>query len=403
MDDIVNLLKKLINHTSNAIRVCMPAKIETYDFKTQQASVKIDMKELYDNGVSIDYPVVSGVPVVFMSSGGASITMPVNRGDSCLLIYADRDMSNWLLGGTGQKPDSTRMHNLSDAIAIMGLFPFASGPRAENNTDVLINYSGSKIMLKPNGVINIETTKDVNIKAVETVNITSKNANINTIEDTIINCKNLTVMSSELITLNSKNNNITTTEDVNINCRNASIISTDNITINSKNANMTTTEDLIINCKNMTATIAENMIAKCTTAKITATGNIEIESVDTKLTATGNINATCVDATIIASGNINTTAVKFIHTGDMQISGNLELQGSGSGSNGGAIVFSGGITNTGTITSTGDFNNTGSITNTGGTMSSNGITLETHTHSYIEPVVGSSPTAVTPAFTGTPL
>jgi hypothetical protein len=397
MDDIVNLLKKLSNHVANSIRVCMPAKIETYDFKTQQASVKIDMKELYDNGSTIDYPVVSGVPVVFMSSGGASITMPVNRGDSCLLVYADRDMSNWLLGGTGQKPDSTRMHNLSDAIAIMGLFPFASGPRAENNTDVLINYSGSKIMLKPNGVINIETTKDVNIKAVDNVNISSKHTNINTVEDTIINCKNLTVMSSETITLNSKNNNITTTEDVVINCRNASITSTENITINSKNANVTTSEELVVNCKNMTATVAENMIAKCTTAKITATGNIEIESVDTKLTATGNINATCIDATIIASGNINTTAIKFIHTGDMQISGNLELQGSGSGANGGAIVFTGGITNTGTI------NNTGNITNMGGTISSNGITLETHTHPYSEAVAGSSPTVVIPGFTGTPL
>lgn len=393
MDDIVNLLKKLSNHVSNSIRVCMPAKIETYDFKTQQASVKIDMKELYDNGSSVDYPVVSGVPVVFMSSGGASITMPVNRGDSCLLIYADRDMSNWLLGGTGQKPDSTRMHNLSDAIAIMGLFPFASGPRAENNTDVLINYSGSKIMLKPNGVINIETTKDVNISAVETVNINSKNTNINAVEDAIINCKNLTVMSSETITLNSKNNNITTTEDITVNCRNATITSTENITINSKNANITTSEDLIIDCKNMTATIAENMTAKCITAKITATGNIEIEAVDTKVTASGNINATCVDATIIASGNINTTANKFIHTGDMQITGNLQLDGVGSGPGNGQITLSG-------IVSTSTVNVNGGIVNTGGTISSMGIVLETHTHSYLVPTIGSSPTAATPGFTG---
>ncbi len=325
MDDIVNLLKKLSAHVSNSIRVCMPGKIETYDFKKQQASVKIDMKELYDNGDTIDYPVVSGVPVVFMASGGASITMPVNRGDPCLLIYADRDMSNWLLGGSGQKPDSTRMHNLSDAIAIMGLFPFNSQARAENNTDVLIKYSGSKIVLKPNGIINIETTNDINVKAVENVIVNSKNTNISTTENTVINCKNLTVMSSE------------------------------NIVVNSKATTITTSEDLNINCKNMTATVSNKL------------------------------NASCVDATITASNDINTKSIQFIHTGNMKITGNLELQGTVSGNNGAAISFTGGITNA------------------GGVMKSNGIILETHTHSYSQAVAGSSPTAVIPGVTGVPV
>jgi Phage protein Gp138 N-terminal domain len=367
MDDIVNLLKKLNTHIANNIRVCMPAKIETYDFKTQQASVKIDMQELFDDNSSIDYPVISGVPVIFMASGGASITMPVNRGDYCLLVFSDRDLSNWLLGGEGQKPDSTRMHDLSDAVAIMGMFPFNKGPRAENNTDMVIKYDGSKITLKPEGVINIETTKNINIQAVELININSKNAVISTIEDTKVNCKNITVASSESVIFTSKNTNITTTEDIKLNCRNASIVASEDVDINCKNANIISSGDATIDCENLTATVNNNIISNSATTKITTNGNLDIN---------------CTDATIIASNNISTKSTKLIHTGDISITGNLELGGTGSGANGGALQIKGGINNT------------------QGTIISNGVVLETHTHRYNEAVAGSTPTVVILGFTG---
>jgi hypothetical protein len=38
-----------------------------------------------------DYPMISGVPVIFPRSGGASITMPVKVGDGCLIVFLDRD------------------------------------------------------------------------------------------------------------------------------------------------------------------------------------------------------------------------------------------------------------------------------------------------------------------------
>jgi hypothetical protein len=397
MDDIVNLLKKLKNSTLNSIKVCMPAKIETYDFKTQKASVKIDMKELYEDGSNIDYPVVSGVPVVFMASGGASITMPVNKGDTCLLIFTDRDMSNWLLGGTGQSPNSTRMHNLSDAIAIMGLFPFTKTSKAENNTDVLITYSGSKIILKPDGVLNIETTKDVNIITANDVNIaatnnifsTSKNTTIVTSEDTIIKCRNAAIIADEDVNINSKNANITTTENMNI-------IATGNMKVNCTNAEINAEEEVSIQCTSLRAVVAQDAVIECNEATILANNNISLNSKNNNITTSEDITVNCANAIVNASNEIKTTSIKFIHTGDMSISGNLELGGSGSGIANSPISFSAGIKNTGDIT------NMGNVVNTGGTIRSGTVVLDTHTHSYLQPVVGSTPTAATPAFTGTP-
>jgi len=353
MDDIVNLLKKIKDNVAGSIRVCMPGKIEEYDFKTQKASVKVDMQELYDNGITIDYPVIPSVPVVFMASGGAFITMPVNRGDTCMLVFVDRDMSNWLLGGGGQKPNSTRKHTLSDAIAIMGLTDYKQPARATNNSDVVISYSGSVITIKPDGVLNIQTTKEINITAAETINVNSKNTNITTTEDTNINARNanltvtentnvtaknivvkasenITVEATENITINSKNSSITATEDLSVTCKNVIITAGENVNINSKVANITTSEDLIVNCKNLSATVSENITANCQSANVTASNNISLQANDISLSAS----------------NINTSGT-FTHNGSMSISSTLNVSSSLTS---GSITSLGSITATGTIT-----------------------------------------------------
>lgn len=169
------IIKSLGSKISSSLRVSMPGVIEEYDFKMQKASIKIDMHELYDDGSSIDYPVITDVPIIFPRSGGASITMPIKRGDSCLVLFLDRDISNWLLGSL--KPSSMRRHSLNDAVAIVGLSPFNKGSKAKNNTDMLISYEGTEITLKPGGKIDIHSTKEINIKS-ENIVVNCTNANI---------------------------------------------------------------------------------------------------------------------------------------------------------------------------------------------------------------------------------
>jgi hypothetical protein len=71
---------------------------------SKKASVKIDMQELHDDDSSIDYPVITDVPIIFPRSGGASFTMPVLWGDSCIVFFLDRDISNWLNGSLAKIP-----------------------------------------------------------------------------------------------------------------------------------------------------------------------------------------------------------------------------------------------------------------------------------------------------------
>lgn len=83
------------------------------------------------------YPLLAVVPVIFLGGGGAALTFPVKAGDSCLLVFLDRDNDTWLTTGqTGQPPNTARLHNLSDAVAIVGLRPGPGGLNPFSTTDV---------------------------------------------------------------------------------------------------------------------------------------------------------------------------------------------------------------------------------------------------------------------------
>lgn len=208
-----DLIQQLTRKISSTIRVSMPATIEEYDFKTQKASVKIDMQELYDNNTAIDYPVLTNVPVIFPRSGGASLTMPVIRGDTCLVFFLDRDITAWLFGTDGGIPNSQRHHDLNDAVAIMGLSPFNKTSMSQNNRDVLLTYDESNIALKPKGEIDINSAKKLNIKT----------------KDIDINCTNANITASGDISIDSTKSINIKAQDVIVNCTNANIKATGKI------------------------------------------------------------------------------------------------------------------------------------------------------------------------------
>lgn len=315
MPDFTTVLSRFKDKLTTSMRVSMPGVIASYDHKTQKASVKVDIQELFEDGSSLESPVITNVPVVMPASGGAFFSMPVKAGDFCLLVICDRDISNWLFGSSNQKPTTSRKHSLTDAVAIMGLRPFTKTSNIPNNTDVTVFYAGSTISIGSDGTVTIDSKQNIHIKSKNDINIVSTNK----------------------INLHSDEISVKSVKSVNIDCADANIKASGNIKIESKALDIHTSNDLTLNCQN---------------------------------------------AIVKASGNIQTTAQLFEHKGNLKINGDLDLSGSGKIGNG--LTCNGGITNT------------------GGNLKSNNITLETHTHSYIKAIVGSSPTAVEPSTTGNP-
>ena len=206
------------------LRVSLPGIITKYDHKKQMADIDFSPELLADNNIN-PLKGISGVPVIFPRSGGASITMPVKAGDGCLVVFLDRDIRNWLLGKPKDRPMTRRMHNLNDAIAFVGLTPFSAPSVALNNTDLHIQYGGSNITLKPEGITEVFANKEITIKTPDS-NVTIKPdglIEINAAKKIDLKTINITAQCTETVNVECKNLSIKAVETISAECTNFNI------------------------------------------------------------------------------------------------------------------------------------------------------------------------------------
>ena len=65
MQELVNQVKKTAKKATEEMHTAVPATIKSYDPSTGRASVQPVAKFKKPNGETMDYPSISGVPVVF--------------------------------------------------------------------------------------------------------------------------------------------------------------------------------------------------------------------------------------------------------------------------------------------------------------------------------------------------
>ena len=95
-------------------------EIVSFDPSTQTAEVQIKMLRMM-NGELKNYPILIDCPCIILSGGEGRITFPIKAGDSCLVLFNDKDIDNWYAGGQTMQPRSERTHNFADAIALVGV------------------------------------------------------------------------------------------------------------------------------------------------------------------------------------------------------------------------------------------------------------------------------------------
>ncbi len=148
---IMDAIKYQLAETNTAI----PARILDYDPATQSASVEPLIKKRYKDGRVIDRAPITGVPVIFPAAGGGIITFPVKEGDTVLLIFSQRSIDRWVQSdGQPIDPLDNRKHDISDAIALPGLFNFSSALQSDPD-NVIIKFSGAEFVMTPEGAIEI--------------------------------------------------------------------------------------------------------------------------------------------------------------------------------------------------------------------------------------------------------
>ncbi len=153
--DLITVINDAIRYQLGEVNTAIPARILKYDPTKQEAEVQPLIKRRYKNGDVIDRAPITGVPVVFPAAGGGIISFPIVVGDTVLLIFSQRSIDRWVRGDGGPvDPADNRKHDISDAIAIPGLFALNSALQSDPN-NVVIKFKGASIALTPSGAVQI--------------------------------------------------------------------------------------------------------------------------------------------------------------------------------------------------------------------------------------------------------
>lgn len=184
------------------LRVAIPGIVESFDPDKQTVSVQPALTENIQVGEeaakATALPILTDIPIYFPRANGYCITLPVVKGDECLLVFADMCIDGWWQSGGVQDQMETRRHDLSDAFALIGV---TSQPRKVNaySPDKLQIRTDSQNIVceldKENGAVNVVTANiltanisdkidikcggDISIKAAGNITIQGATVNIN--------------------------------------------------------------------------------------------------------------------------------------------------------------------------------------------------------------------------------
>ena len=192
----LQIIKDAVNAAMANLWTCLPCEVLEYDAGAVTVNVQPLIKipvYLPDGEVeTVELPMLLDVPVMFPCAGGFTITHPIQKGDECLVNFADRNIDLWWQSGGIQNPFDTRKHDLSDGFAFFRPQSQAKKISGISTTDLEIRNDSNtcKIQIKPNGEIHFIGAKSVFHHPVEmqqTLSVTGKStmqggANIGGIE-----------------------------------------------------------------------------------------------------------------------------------------------------------------------------------------------------------------------------
>ena len=140
-------IKEWIDKGAENVHVSMIGKIESYDPGTNRASITPVGSYTAPDWRELPYPTIHNVPLQFpCGNGGKSgCTFPIKSGDTCIIIFSDHQIENFL---SGEKSDDMRNHSMNDAYAIPTLFSASVPTLKSNPDDVCVFNDGALIVLK---------------------------------------------------------------------------------------------------------------------------------------------------------------------------------------------------------------------------------------------------------------
>lgn len=187
VQEFVQQIKDTVDECLYEVHTAMPAKIVSIDTSSGLATVLPTIKRMTADGSTMDFPQISGVPIVLQQGSGqtVSIAIPVKAGDSCLLIISEESLEYWLYG---RETDTSLMFDITNAICIPGLFqkPPDSFLDACDSDSIIIDAGETRLAVNTAGIAvlgSLTVNGNLNVTGDMSVSGSAVNGSLNVIGD----------------------------------------------------------------------------------------------------------------------------------------------------------------------------------------------------------------------------
>lgn len=156
-------IEELIKDNLSRTNCAWPAIVESFDSVMQTVSAQVSIKRLNGKTISL----IVDAPISIPTCQGFHLTLPVKKGDECLLIISDRCIDNWFDKGGIQTQAEFRIHDISDGFALIGINSKPNKIPSYNANDAeLRNTDGDQyVRLKANKVIEVVAPAEIDLTA----------------------------------------------------------------------------------------------------------------------------------------------------------------------------------------------------------------------------------------------
>ena len=151
INNLANAIIEQVFKTLNCVKIGRIIKFYTED-KTADVEILAKQKKL--DGTFQNITLLKKCLVL-----GNRITTPILEGDDVVVLFNDYDLNAYFETGTAQEPYSTRKHDLSDGIVLMGLNSLINAIQYDNSA-ICLNYEQTRI--NGNLEVNGDTTQNGN-------------------------------------------------------------------------------------------------------------------------------------------------------------------------------------------------------------------------------------------------
>lgn len=149
------VLRRVLESERLDLHTALPGIVRSYDAEAQTADIRLAVRRVIPVGDEDEedqteaYPILPSVPVLMPRGGGYYVALPVEVGDTVLVVFCEADLNRWRETGAVSDPGLSTRHGLSGAVAIPGLH-HQGNPLADAGEGLRLGRDGgARIEIRP--------------------------------------------------------------------------------------------------------------------------------------------------------------------------------------------------------------------------------------------------------------